>query len=111
MLYQRQLSKGQMVQLIEMHYSDIYPVCREQVFMAKLEDEPFPTVTASLLPGDWDDLVDEYATFEEDALQDTNNIYEGKEVVWFTEYSDPDCPITDDCLNIFFYRDTYKELK
>lgn len=111
MLYKMNLSKKLMVALVERHYPDIYPVCREQVFMAKLNDKAFPTITASLSFDDWDELVEEYGVFEEDDFPDSDGVYEGQEVVWFAESPDENQPLYSDRLNIFLYRDRYKELR
>ncbi|MCK5014675.1 MAG: hypothetical protein KAS66_12745 [Candidatus Omnitrophica bacterium] len=111
MLYQIILAKQQIVRLIDHHYSDIYPICREQVFKAKLEEKSFPTITASLRPDDWDELADQFGMTEVDVYPDPDGIYTDKEVIWFTEGIAGAQPISSDYLNIFIYSDPYKELK
>lgn len=111
MLYCKTLPKGEIVKLIEDHYPDIYSVCREEVFVAKLEDKPFPTITASLLPDDWDKLIDDYRVFEVYPADAGADIYKDKIVVWFAEATDKNLLFPPNCLNIFFYRDYYKEFK
>lgn len=111
MLFCRTLSRRVMVELIEDHYSDIYPVCREEVFKSKLEGTPFPTVTASLLPDDFDKLIDDFDVYEVYPESAGADVYEDKTVVWFAEATDKNLLFPPDCLNIFIYRDHYKELK
>lgn len=111
MLYQMILPREGVVALITQYYSDIYPVCREQVFKAKLEETPFPVVTASLSTQKWDELAEDFGIFTEDVYPDPDGVYAGKDVIWFAECSDPKLPFFPERLNIFIYSDPYKELK
>jgi hypothetical protein len=100
-----------MIELIEKHYPDIYPVCREEVFIAKLEGKPFPALTANLLPNAFDQLIEYYDAYDVYPPAAGADIYADKTVVWFAEYTDKNLLFPPDCLNIFFYRDQYKELR
>lgn len=111
MLYRKELPREKVLMLINFHYKDIYAISREMVFMAKLEGKPTPTVTASLLPEDWEALAEMYDVFLEGPYGDVNGMYEKKDVIWLTQGTEPTEDFPANRLNLFIYRDQYKEIK